>query len=282
MSDDAARTRVPSDIRRRAARISGESLDERDRLIQALVARVSELEATCHETEERVRERTEIVANLSHELRTPLSSILGFLQLILEGSVEDAAEQRMFLLRAHASGRRLLEMIGHVLDATKLDSGMMEIELEDVSLDEVFEEVMTLEMPLAQLKKVSLSEFRPLGLTVRGDAGRLKQVLINLVANAVKFTPGNGHVVMKAIPGGRHVEIEVTDDGIGIAKERQAAIFERFVQAEGATTGRKFGGSGLGLFISRQLVKLMGSDLSVESEIDHGARFFFRLPLVSA
>ena len=242
--------------------------------------RLEELNA---QLEEASRLKSEFLANTSHELRTPLNGMIGFLQLVLDGMCDSREEERDFQRQALECSRHLLGLINDVLDIAKIEAGKLSLEITPVDPGEVFDEVFTLTHVQAAQRGIRLSfEPPPADLRVRGDFGKVKQILINLVGNSLKFT-SKGSITVRAVP---HVELghcmfEVTDTGIGIAPERQRVIFEKFTQADGSTT-RRYGGTGLGLAITRSLVELMGGIINVHSEGEgKGTRMYFSLPVWS-
>ena len=239
------------------------------------------------EAERANRAKSQFLANMSHELRTPLNSVIGFTNILLKNKSGSIQKQELgFLERISANGKHLLELINEVLDLAKIEAGRMELELETVELGELVKESLAQTEGQVKEKPVELRGVVPEGLDpLETDPGKLKQVIINLVGNALKFTEeGEVAVEVAAGPDGRTPEaIAVRDTGMGIPPERLEAIFEAFQQADG-TTSRKFGGTGLGLTISRSLCQLMGYDLKVESEVDEGSVFTILLtePSVSS
>jgi PAS domain S-box-containing protein len=240
--------------------------------------RLEELNA---QLEEASRLKSEFLANTSHELRTPLNGMIGFLQLVLDGMCDSPEEERDFQKQALQCSRHLLGLINDVLDIAKIEAGKLTLEIEQVDVGRLFDEVYTVTHVQAAQKGIKLV-FEPPGeheIGVRGDFGKTKQILINLVGNSLKFTP-RGTITVRAVP---HVDLghymfEVTDTGIGIPSDRQKLIFEKFTQGDGSTT-RKYGGTGLGLAITRSLVELMGGIIGVQSEGEgHGTRMYFSLP----
>ncbi|MDO8739242.1 response regulator, partial [Candidatus Deferrimicrobium sp.] len=224
--------------------------------------------------------KSQFLANMSHEIRTPMNGILGMADLLLLGSLP--GEQRRSVEIIRRSGETLLEIINDILDFSRIEAGR--IELDDIPFDlgEIMEEVVELLSQRAQPKAIELvSEVSPeIPSALRGDPGRLRQILVNLVGNAVKFTE-RGEVVVRATidsldDGAVTVRFSVRDTGIGIPVETQAKIFDAFTQADGSTT-RKFGGTGLGLTISRQLVEMMGGTIRVESAPGKGSDFIFTI-----
>ena len=223
--------------------------------------------------------RSEFLANMSHEIRTPLNGILGMARILVDMSLDSDAREPIEII--HRAGQDLLVIINDILDFSKIDAGRMELEAAAFRLDTALGDVVELLNESAKAKALFLKfEFDPLlPRRVIGDSARLRQVIRNLVGNAVKFTSVGGVTVralrLEAPSGGVvRARIEVEDTGIGIAKERQHSIFEVFTQADTSTT-RKFGGTGLGLAISKKLVHLMGGELRVQSELGQGSKFHF-------
>jgi len=240
------------------------------------------LEEVNRQLEQASRLKSEFLANTSHELRTPLNGIMGFLQLALDGMYDSPEEEREFLGQALHCSRHLLGLINDVLDIAKIEAGRLNLQIEAVPLATLFDEVYTVTHVQAQQKGLRLV-FEPMPADMpdaRADFGKIKQVLINLVGNSLKFTPaGSITVRARAHEQAGHVLIEVVDTGIGIPPDRQKMIFEKFIQADGSTT-RQYGGTGLGLAITRSLVELMGGVIDVESDgVGKGARMYFTLPV---
>lgn len=240
------------------------------------------LEEVNAQLEQASRLKSEFLANTSHELRTPLNGMIGFLQLVLDGMCDSRDEERDYLKQALQCSRHLLGLINDVLDIAKIEAGKLTLEIGRVNVRELFDDVYTVTHVQAAQKALRLTFEAPSGtdIAVRADFGKIKQVLINLVGNSLKFTP-RGHIAVRAEPHEDlgHVMFEVVDTGIGIPGDRQKLIFEKFTQGDGSTT-RRFGGTGLGLAISRSLVELMGGIIGVESKGEgHGTRMYFSLPL---
>jgi PAS domain S-box-containing protein len=242
----------------------------------------SELERANLELAQANKLKSEFLANTSHELRTPLNSILGFLRLVLDGLCDNKEEERDFLQNAYVSTRHLLDLINDILDIAKIEAGKMELDLREVNIAELFEEIRKLTHVQAEQKHLQLT-FNPPGeyVAVRADEGKLKQVLLNLVANAIKFT-GEGEIQVKSQPliAKGHVIFEIIDSGIGIPPDKQDALFQKFAQVDGSST-RGFGGTGLGLAISKNLVQLMGGQIWLTSKGENqGTIISFTLPIM--
>lgn len=231
------------------------------------------------EAEAANRAKSQFLANMSHELRTPLNSVIGFANILLKNKKGHLDDKELgFLERVLANGRHLLALINEVLDLAKIESGRMDVVLEDVDLRSfVVETVDQLEGQARERNVVLEADLPPAAREVRTDGAKLKQVLINLVGNALKFSEGGTVTVVLAIDDeGGPTELAVRDTGIGISPERLEAIFEAFAQAD-QSTSRRFGGTGLGLAISRSICQLLGYDLEVASEVDVGSTFTIRL-----
>jgi PAS domain S-box-containing protein len=244
-------------------------------------AREAELARARAEAEEAVKAKARFLANMSHEIRTPMNGVLGVAELLAETPL--SPQQADYVETIVESGRALLDIINDILDLAKLQSGKTLLETRAFSLTECIERVLRILRPVAAKKGLELV-FAPPDVVpeqVLGDEGKLRQVLMNLIGNAVKFTH-DGQVVLRLRPGpaGR-IEIDVADTGIGIAPDRVAQIFESFTQADNAIS-RQFGGTGLGLTISAMLAELMGGEISVHSDLGRGSVFTLALVLPPA
>ncbi|MBL0699751.1 MAG: response regulator [Desulfosarcina sp.] len=224
--------------------------------------------------------KSEFLATMSHEIRTPMNGVLGMTELL--SSTDLSKKQAHFTQTIIRSGESLLSIINDILDFSKIESGLLEVEEIDFNLRDLIEETSQMMSEMAHEKGLELNVVLPLDLAeaLKGDPGRLRQILVNLVSNAVKFTDkGEVNIVVKVlkINGSEfQLQFEVSDTGPGISKKFQKNIFKAFCQEDSSTT-RKFGGTGLGLAISHQLIKLMGGDIGVKSEPGKGSLFWFTL-----
>ena len=243
-----------------------------------------ELEAKSRELEVASRHKSEFLANMSHELRTPLNAIIGYSEMLQEEAQEQHAEAFVpDLLRINAAGKHLLELINAVLDLSKIEAGKMELYLESFDVGSLVRDVAEVLEPLAQRNSNRLEvQCAPDVGAMRADLTKLRQALFNLLSNASKFTErGVVTVAVTREPatadGGDSIVFEVRDTGIGMTPEQMARLFEEFGQADASTT-RRYGGTGLGLALSRRLCRMMGGDITVASESGRGSTFTIRLP----
>ena len=263
-----------------------------------------EVEETNRQLARASRHKSEFLANMSHELRTPLNAILGFTELIIDevyGKVPD--ELRESIEDIHTNGRHLLRLINDVLDLSKIEAGQMQLNLSQYSVQSLIDSVISATRSLATEKRLELVSGVAEGLPPAvGDSKHITQILMNLVGNAIKFTPGGGHVTVTAkyvpssecqVPGLESgtrnlepgtpkspdfIEISVADTGIGIPTEELKSIFSEFRQVDSSIT-KEYGGSGLGLSIAKRLVEMHGGSIWAESQVGKGSTFYFRIPL---
>jgi signal transduction histidine kinase/DNA-binding NarL/FixJ family response regulator len=242
--------------------------------------RTHELEVARDKALEAVRAKSEFLANMSHELRTPLNGVLGMLELLAGTGLQ--REQQEFVETGRRSGQMLMALINDTLDFSKVEAGKMQLEQRPFDLRKLVEESMETVAPRAQKKDIRLVTRTDAALdgAVIGDPTRLRQVLVNLLGNAVKFTERGEIVASVDITGLSgdtvHLRFEISDTGCGIPVEFQSRLFQAFSQADGSIT-RRYGGTGLGLAICRQLVTLMGGEIGVVSEPGRGSAFHFSL-----
>jgi signal transduction histidine kinase/CheY-like chemotaxis protein len=241
---------------------------------------ISELKETNRRLEEANKHKSVFLANMSHELRTPLNAIIGFSELLIDSSGKqyDIATQQRFFTQIHTSGKHLLGLINDILDLSKVEAGQMELRLQTVTVTEVVAQVMETVEPLAGQKRIKMRADAASGGEVLVDAGKLKQMLLNLVSNAIKFTPEDGEVAIVAARLQSCVEISVIDTGIGISMADQALLFQEFHQVDQGP-GRRQQGTGLGLALTRRFAALHGGEVFVHSEVGKGSVFTLRLPL---
>lgn len=237
-----------------------------------------ELIAAREKALEASRLKSEFLANMSHEIRTPLNGIIGMTNLLQ--NTEQSDEQLEFTHIIKSSGNVLLNIINDILDFSKIEAGRLELEIIDFNLRYIAEEAVEIFAQKAHEKHLELISFvyPEIPTNLIGDPARLRQIIINLIGNAIKFT-SHGEIVVTAtlemIEGENIVvKVSVKDTGIGIDKEAREKLFQPFTQADGSTT-RKYGGTGLGLSISKRLVEMMGGEIGVESTINHGSTFYF-------
>ncbi len=224
------------------------------------------------------RAKSEFLAIMSHEIRTPMNGVLGFSSLLAESALTE--EQKRFVRHIQQSGETLLNLINDILEFSKIEEGKIELEETAFDFRLIAEEVVSFLAPKASEKGLflNLKFSNEVPRKIMSDAGRVRQVLLNLASNAIKFTESGGVVVEISPSGASTCKVAVIDSGMGIPPEKLGQLFREFTQVDSSTT-RRFGGTGLGLAISRRLTKLLGGEIGVESTLGAGSVFWFTLPL---
>jgi len=263
--------------------------EELQKVNESLDGKVDELARANLHLYEMNRMKSDFLATMSHELRTPLNSIIGFSDVL--GSIQSLDDkQRRYVQNIRNSGRMLLDMINDILDLAKIEAGKTEIRPVTFDVESVVSAQCDMARPMAEKKAIDVTfEIGPGLEAVEQDQAKVQQILANLLSNAVKFTPGGGRVEVNARlddttdPSRPEIVMDVSDSGVGIAAEEQQAIFEKFRQGKVFQKGddamtREISGTGLGLSIVRELCRLLGGDVTLESQLGRGSRFTIRLP----
>ena len=258
-------------------------LRENKKLVENLQQSNKLLYEANEELKKATQAKSEFLAHMSHELRTPLNVIIGFSELLLDeipGKINAAQKQNLGDILN--GGKNLLNLINEILDISKIEAGRMELTFRNLSLsnliDSLGNEMMPILAPRGQTLEIGVEEGLPL---VRADRAKIRQVLLNLLSNAMKFTPDGGKLKVEAVRNGSRVQVSVSDNGIGINKEDQEKVFEEFCQLESPLSEDK-SGTGLGLTIARQIIDRHGGRIWVESEYGKGSCFNFTLPVVKS
>jgi len=265
-------------------KILGE-LEEKREQLEELNRQLNESNRELNEANAKLRElsemREEFLALTTHDLRSPLTVISGVISFFTSGRLgELSPEQQNMVAMMERNTQSLIELVNDLLDASKLESGTMRLETAAIDIRSVIDELREMMLPMAKEKEIELVETFPADLPrVEADRVKLRRILLNLLSNALKFTPKGGRVEVRAEQLDGRVSIAVSDTGVGIAPEDVARLFDKYEQARSrATRGEK--GTGLGLYITKQLVELHGSRIKVESEVGKGSTFSFTLPSV--
>jgi two-component system sensor histidine kinase BarA len=270
-----------------------------NRMLRNLVAMQEELRGLNRQLDKKVDElaqanmalfevnrlKSDFLATMSHELRTPLNSIIGFSE-VLQSNEKLLDKERRYAANIQSSGKMLLGLINDILDLAKIESGKMELHLEEFSVMDVIEGLVTMARPIAEKKTIEIDVVvDPSVPVVYQDAGKIQQILYNLLSNAIKFTPEGGRVIVSADATDKDLLIAVEDTGVGIAPEDRDRIFEKFRQGSSGLIGsettltRRYSGSGLGLSIVRELCLMLGGEVTLESELGKGSTFTVRVAL---
>jgi PAS domain S-box-containing protein len=259
-----------------------EQVEEKVRQATAELARQNELlRRQAFELEQASAAKSQFLANMSHEFRTPLNAILGYTSILLKGVAgELAPQQRENLSRVDSNSRHLLAIINDILDISRIEAGRMPLHLAEFRLPDLIAEVMTELDPIIARSRLEVSTEMAADLpTVRSDRAKVKQIVLNFLTNALKFTPhGSVRMTVSSLPDSRQVSVAVTDTGIGIAPADQAKVFEDFQQADSSST-RQYGGAGLGLAICRRLASMLEGEITLASKLGHGSTFGLLLPV---
>ena len=275
--EEAARLRTPQNVLDEVIRAINESADAS--FVRLANAYDHQLRETNAQLTRASQFKSEFLAKMSHQLRTPLTAIIGFCEVLLGGlDGELQPDQTEDITEIHKSSVVLLELINDILDLSKIEAGKIEVAISDVDLQDVVDQVISTMVQMAEAKALKLTAtLSPAAHLVQADPGRLREILTNLVSNAIKFT-AKGSVTISSTPLEGMAVISVTDTGIGIPPEANDRIFEEFRQASDQIH-KTYGGTGLGLAIARKLAELQGGHMGVESVPGKGSRFWFTLPM---
>jgi signal transduction histidine kinase len=259
-------------------------LEEKREELEELNRQLNQSNKELNEANAKLRELSELkeefLALTTHDLRSPLTVISGVISFFTSGRLgELSPEQKNMVSMMERNTQSLIELVNDLLDASKLESGTMRLDIASIDLRGLFDELREAMEPLAHEKEIKLKENLPPALPpVAADRTKLRRILVNLLSNALKFTPKHGEVEVRAERDGDRIRVIVADTGVGIAPEDVERLFDKYEQARSrATRGEK--GTGLGLYITRQLVELHGGEIQVRSELGRGSTFSFTLPV---
>ncbi|TKY91844.1 MAG: PAS domain S-box protein, partial [Candidatus Methanomarinus sp.] len=255
-------------------------ISKRQQLQKDLINQRDTLKIRAQELTAANKTKTEFLANMSHELRTPLNSIIGFSEILHDLTFGPLNEKQLkYISNVLTSGNHLLTLINDILDLSKVEAGKMELVYNEFVVSTVINEIKTLVISIASKKNIMINviTYEKL-ITIHADGGKFKQILFNLMSNAIKFSPNGGSVTIDAKCINDMVQIAITDTGIGISKEDQKKLFQPFVQVD-ASTSRQFEGTGLGLALVKRFVGLHGGKVWIESEPGKGSTFTFTIPI---
>jgi len=224
--------------------------------------------------------KSQFLANMSHEFRTPLNAILGYTHMLLQGVSGAVTEsQRKSLSRIDSNSRHLLALINDILDITRIEAGRMPLNLTTFAIPDLVDEVMAELEPIIKRSSLEVqTRIRGKLPRLRSDRSKVKQIVLNLLSNALKFTPGGRVTITARLDSRDRVLIAVSDTGVGIAPEDQVKVFEDFRQLDSSPT-RGYGGTGLGLSICRRLAQMLGGTIELQSQVDKGSTFNLSLPV---
>ena len=264
-----------------------EKVGERPALLRQANARLllqgRELKDMNERLKENDRLKSEFLAVMSHELRTPLTAIIAFAEILLAEGETLSSQQREYLEDIFESGHELLNQINDILDMSKIEAGLLLLNCREFDIKTILDELAVTFYPLLVKRKLAFTiAVAPATPLMNGDCDKIRHIIRNLISNAIKFTPAGGTIEIRVMPAGKAapvagVQIDVQDDGIGISRDMQAAIFERFVQVD-TTDRREYSGSGLGLALAKRLVEMHGGTISVQSAVGQGSTFTVMLP----
>jgi signal transduction histidine kinase len=262
-------------------------LEEKRELLERLNTKLEESNRELNEANARLRElsamKEEFLALTTHDLRSPLTVISGVINFFTSGRLGDITpEQKNMVAMMERNTQNLIELVNDLLDASKIESGTMRLDAATIELRGLVSELQEQLQPLAHEKEIALEEDVPEDLPpLRADRAKLRRIVVNLVSNALKFTPKGGRVRLGAAREGSFVRVSVADTGVGIPREDLHDIFDKYAQARSRAT-RSEKGTGLGLYITRQLVELHGGKISVQSEVGKGSTFSFTIPIAES